>query len=191
MKRLKLTILLVFLSAAMTALIALFVSRGRAKPIARTEEESGAPVPALPARVGEKESFVAPPVQRVEIMPLDERTLERFQEANSRAMSRLLEQQNGLPYTVAASVSLRAAMADLGHDPDKTLLYWLSPQFQKDRANGNQKEAVSLSRTTGNLLSIALGDNASGEEFAVLLKQLSPEVRAAAIKRREAARLRI
>ncbi|MBU1694091.1 MAG: hypothetical protein KKC51_09025 [Verrucomicrobia bacterium] len=184
MKRRMLTVIFILLGVALIALIALFVSRGRAKPTARPEEESGAQVPALPARVGEKESFATPLVQRVEIMPLDERTLERFQEANSRAMSQLLEQQNGLPYTVAASVSLRAAMADLGHDPDKTLLYWLSPKFQKDRANGNQKEAVSLSRSTGNLLSIALGDNASDEEFAVILKQLSPEVRLAAIKRR-------
>ena len=184
MKRLKLTVLFVLLGAATMAMIALFASRGRARPIVKLEEKSGAQVPALPERVGEKEAFVTPPVQRVEIMPLDEKTLERFQEANSRAMSRLLEQQNGLPYTVAASVSLRAAMVELGHDPDKTLLYWLSPQFQKDIANGNQKEAVSLSRSTGNLLSIALGDNASDEEFAVILKPFSPEVRAAAIQRR-------
>ncbi|HBA85276.1 MAG TPA: hypothetical protein DCZ95_14405 [Verrucomicrobia bacterium] len=116
--------------------------------------------------------------ERVEVMPLDETTLEQFQEASSRAMS----QSNGLPYAVAASASLRMAMAELGHDPDKTLLYWMSPRFQKDLAN--RPEAMSISRSTANLLSLALGDQAGDEDFALILKQLSTEVRAAAIERR-------
>ena len=189
MPRLKLIIILAALGAALAGLLALLLSSRpaalSARPGAKTDETPSTPILAPAAQEGEKAPSAAPAIPRVEIMPLDEKTLEQFQEANSRSMSRLLTQLNGRSYPVAVSASLCEAMEELGHDADKTLARWLSPQFQKELADENPKEAVSISRTIGNLLSMLLGDQASEEEFAVILQRFSPGVRAAAIQRRE------
>ena len=118
------------------------------------------------------------------IMPLDQETLSAFQEANSRATRQLSATDPVAFYAVAASLSARQAIAELGHDPDRTVQYWLSPQFAADVAAGDPAFAVSSQRTIANLLSVILGDQAGDEDFEQILAGLSPEVRELAIQRR-------
>jgi len=117
-------------------------------------------------------------------MPLDSQTLSAFQEANSRATHQLSADNPGAAYAVTASLSARQAIANRGHDPDRTVQYWLSPQFAADVAAGDPAFAVSNQRTIANLLSVILGDQAGNEDFEQILTGLSPEVRELAIQRR-------
>jgi hypothetical protein len=120
-----------------------------------------------------------------EVMPVDGPSLEKFQEANSLATIQLAATQPDVPYAVAASRAARQAISALGNNPDQTLLYWLSPQFAEDVAAGDPAAAVSTRRTVDNLLSILLGDTAGPEDFARIMSECTPEVRALASKRRE------
>jgi hypothetical protein len=178
--RLKIIFLLAVLVIAITALVVLFGSRPskeRAAQIDNRSERQG----GNPAAPVESEEAAA---TRMDIMPLDGDTLGRFQEANSRAVTVLSRANIGLPYAVVQAEAIRAALVEMGHDPEETLLYWLSPQFQQDLANGDPREIVDRTRLTGNLLSLALGDQASDEEFAGIIAPFSPELQAAASSRR-------
>lgn len=118
------------------------------------------------------------------VLPLDNVSLEQFQEANSRITTQLSTEHQGVPYAVAASMAARRAIAELGHDPNQTLIYWLSPQFKADLAAGPPALIPSSQRTVDNLLSILLGDQASPDEFEQILTGLSPDVRRPAAERR-------
>ena len=150
--------------------------------------------PAVPAPMPRRTEEPAPPaaattpasvaVESQTIMPLDGLSLEQFQEASSRASATGSALQNDAPYAVAASRAARQAIAALGHNPDFTLRYWLSPQFAADLAAGDPAAAVSTRRTVDNMLSILLGDTAGPEDFAQILQACSPEVQTLATQRR-------
>jgi hypothetical protein len=177
--------ILVVLSG-LAAIVWLLIRSG--PPPAAAPVDSAAP----PARAAEKpavkkaeeapppETSAAPSV----IMPLTGPDLERFQEASSRAFRQLDAESPGLPYAVAASLAARRAIAESGCDPDRTLEYWLSPQFPDDVAVGDPAAALSTRRTVDNLLAILLGDQAGPADFEQILNGVSPEVRALAIERR-------
>ena len=148
-------------------------------PVVReTPEPAAQPAAATPA----------PEPAIASIMPVNGASLENFQVALSKATVQLTAEQPGVPYAVAMSRAARQAFAALGHNPDLTLLYWLSPPFAEDVAAGNPAAAVDTLRTVDNLLSILLGDTASPEEFAQILADCSPDVRALASQRRARSR---
>lgn len=118
------------------------------------------------------------------IMPLDDATIEAFQEAQSKATQQLHESEKDMSPVVESAIAVRKAIKAVGHNPDKTLLYWISPEFRAEVAAGNPAEVSMKLRMTANLLSVALGDSASQEEFDTILSHSSQDLRIAAQKRR-------
>ena len=118
------------------------------------------------------------------VLPLDNVSLEQFQEANSRITTQLSTEHQNVPYAVAASMAARRAIAELGHDPNQTLVYWLSPAFNDDLAAGDPALAVDRRRLVDSLLAVLLGDQAGTNEFEQILSGLSPEARQRAVQRR-------
>lgn len=178
--------------AALIILLIWFSSRRQAAPVAEDEKTSAEIVMlsteervADPEKTGEEPQAGTEALltdHPVAIMPQDERTLELFQEACSRAMIQFQQQPGNMPYSVAASAGLRKAMADLGYDPDRTLLYWLSFQYQTDVKK--TADPGSLFRASENLLSIVFGDQAGEKDFALILESFPPELRSVALQRR-------
>ncbi len=118
------------------------------------------------------------------VMPTDERTLEKLSEASGQAVMRLFDKIDKMTPVIMSSVSFRYAVQDIGYDPDKTVLYWLSPEHQKNIQSMSMQEAMEASMGSGLLLGQALGDGSSKKEFERLLSYWSPEVQEAARKRR-------
>ena len=118
------------------------------------------------------------------VMPLDNKTLEKFQETNSKIFAQLLEQSNGMSYAEMSAESFRLAIKAIGYHPDKTLLVWLSPEFHAKITAGDPKLVTDQLRLTDSLIKTALGDGSTDEEFARIMAQYSSEVRDAARLRR-------
>ena len=118
------------------------------------------------------------------VMPLDNKTLEKFQETNSKIFAQLLEQTNGMSYVEMSAESLRLAIKAVGYNPDKTLLVWLSPDFREKIIAGDPKLVTDQLRVTESLVKTALGDGSTDEEFARIMERYSPAVRDAARLRR-------
>ena len=179
--------------AAVLALVAGALLMRRMHDIDQPDTQPVAAAPGLAARDVATEP--APPAERVEpetdptptderlptVMPLNEANLERFQAANSQSVEASLKQ--GLPYSVAASRAVCESIRSLGHDPDATLLAWMSPGFADEMRAADPAGAVSTLRTIDNLLNVALGVGASEQDRAVILSAFSPDVRALASQR--------
>lgn len=144
-----------------------------------------APEPRAPAAVRDvtpiRADTAAPPAG---VLPLDNVSLEQFQEANSRITAQLSTEHQDVPYAVAASMAARRAIAELGHDPNQTLVYWLSPRFKADVEAGPPALIASTLRTVDNLLAVLLGDQAGSNEFEQIMSGLSPDARQLAEQRR-------
>lgn len=117
------------------------------------------------------------------VMPLDARTLEAFQEANSRAMQKLQGKLDGRSFYEVTADGFRRAVADLGYDPDRTLLHWMSPEFRTEAA-ADPARAMDLLRLTEAQLRLALADGAPADEFERTIRLHDAEVQAAARARR-------
>lgn len=167
-----LAILAIGLAAA-----AWFLARREApRPAAGSSKSVMSPeIPAAPSSKTVISPEMAPAPAGSSVMPLAAPDLERFQEASSRATREIEVENAGLPYAVAASRAARRGIAAAGYDPDRTVAHWLSPAFSADLATG---------RAADNLLSVILGDAAGDADFARILDELAPEVRALALRRR-------
>lgn len=118
------------------------------------------------------------------VMPLDDKTLEQFQVANSREVAALQADPDNLTYYQIASTGFRRAVSDVGYYPSETLLYWLSPQFREDIRAREPTRSVDLQRLTDSLIKVALGDGCPDEEFETIIAAYTPAVREAARARR-------
>ena len=119
-----------------------------------------------------------------DVMPLNDSTLEAFKEANSKAAMQLLDKRDEMSSPVMASVAFRLAVKDVGYDPDKTILYWLSPEYEKEIKGADMEDALRMSMGAGMLMQLALGDGCTKKEFEQLISNWTPEVQEAAQKRR-------
>lgn len=118
------------------------------------------------------------------VMPLDAKTLERFQEANSREVAALQADPKGLTYYQISSMGFRRAVSDVGYYPSETLLYWMSPSFMEDIRAREPTRAIDLQRLTESLIKVALGDGCPDDEFETIIASYTPAVREAARARR-------
>jgi hypothetical protein len=118
------------------------------------------------------------------IMPLDEKTLEKFQEANGRINALRQSETNGLTPVEINAASFQEAVKEIGYNPEKTILHWLSPEFQAEVRAGDPAKMTDTLRLTDSLLGAALGDGATSEEFERIIGRYSPAVQDAARKRR-------
>ena len=118
------------------------------------------------------------------VMSLDDATISAFQEAQSKAATGLHERQPGLSPPVEASMALRRAISKVGYNPDKTLLYWCSPEFRSEVAAGNPAEIAAKLRFTENLLAVAFGDAAGDADFDAITQSFPADLRAVARNRR-------
>jgi hypothetical protein len=110
------------------------------------------------------------------VMPLDENTLAQFQEANSRANREFLANKPAMPYAVRSAVSVREAINELGYDPDRTLIHWMSAEFKSELNRTDPRGALDKIRLTESLLGTALGDGAGAGEQAEILGHWGREV---------------
>jgi len=117
------------------------------------------------------------------VMPLDAPTLEAFQEANSRAMLKLQGKLDGRSFYEVTADGFRRAVADLGYDPDLTLLHWMSPEFRTEAA-ADPVRSTDLIRLTEAQLRLALADGAPDDEFEQAIRLHNAEVQTAARARR-------
>lgn len=117
------------------------------------------------------------------VMPLDAQTLEAFQEANSRAMLQLQGKLDGRSFYEVTADGFRRAVADLGYDPDLTLLHWMSPEFRAEAA-ADPARATDLIRLTEAQLRLAFADGAPDDEFERAIRLHDETVQAAARARR-------
>lgn len=150
------------------------VPPARSAPAPRTAE-----TPALSAP-----DAVAPQPANAPVLPLEAQSLESLQLANGKAVDALWASHPGWSPHVVSAVALREALVSLGHDPEQTLMYWLSDDFQRAVAAGNPSEAVDRRRQADSLLAVALGDAGSDEDFAAILDSYSAVLRDAAVQRR-------
>jgi len=118
------------------------------------------------------------------VMPLDEKTLERFQQANSQAASQRISENSGLTQNEITALSFQEAVKEIGFNPEKTILYWISPEFQTEVRAGDPAKMTDVLRLTDSLLGVALGDGSPDEEFERIIGRYSPAVQEAARKRR-------
>lgn len=171
-------------AAVLAAVVAAYVFQSRAR--ARHAEPASPPnrQEAPAPRTDEHAPAPGPQAVAEKIMPVNGPSLEKFQEANSRATAQQSAEQPGLPYAIAMARAARQAMTTLGHDPDFTLRYWLSPRFAEEVVAGDPAAAVDTLRSVDNLLAILLGDPAGPEEFAQILTDCAPDVQAQAMERR-------
>lgn len=173
-------------AAVLAAVVAAYVfqTRTRAPQAEPLQPPSPRETPAPATRPDQHPPAPAPEAVAEIIMPVNGPSLEKFQEANSRANLQQSAEQPGLPYAIAMSRAARQAMTTLGHDPDLTLRYWLSPRFAEEVAAGDPAAATDTLRIVDNLLALLLGDTAGPEEFAQILTECAPDVQALAIERR-------
>jgi|GEM_PF-2117715 hypothetical protein len=169
-------------AAVLAAVVAAYVFQSRAR--ARHAEPASPPHRQEAPAPRTDEHAPGPQAVAEKIMPVNEPSLEKFQEAASRATVQQSAEQPGLPYAIAMARAARQAMTTLGHDPDFTLRYWLSPRFAEEVVAGDPAAAADTLRSVDNLLTILLGDPAGSEEFAQILTDCSPDVQALAIERR-------
>ncbi len=118
------------------------------------------------------------------VMPLDESTMEEFNEANQDAAWQMSDKTSEMSSAEMASVAFRRAVEKVGYNPDKTILYWLSPKFEEDAKNAGQEDGLRMAILGGTLKQLALGDGSSKNEFEKLIAHWSPEVQEAARERR-------
>lgn len=118
------------------------------------------------------------------IMLLDEKTLEKFQEASSRNTSLMQSENTGLSHYEITAISFQKAVKEIGYHPEKTILYWLSSEFKSEVVAGDSAKVTDTLRLTDSLLGAALGDGSSEEEFGRIIGRYSPEVQSAARQRR-------
>ncbi|MBP7828409.1 MAG: hypothetical protein KA248_00685 [Kiritimatiellae bacterium] len=169
---------LVILVIGLAAVVWFLARREAPRPAAASSQSVMSPeIPAAPSSKTVISPEMAPAPAGSSVMPLAAPDLERFQEASSRATRELEAESPGLPYAVAASRAARRGIAAAGYDPDRTLDAWLSPPFTAD---------LATRRAADNLLSVILGDTAGDADFARILDELDPEVRALAMERRAA-----
>lgn len=81
-------------------------------------------------------------------------------------------------------MAFRRAVNETGYDPDKTLRYWVSPEFKLDVADGDPAKAVTRIRQAESLIATALGDGTNDEEFEEILSYLDADLRETAKQRR-------
>ena len=176
-------------AAVLAAVVAAYVFHARTRapetqPAPPTPAVRETPDPAKRPVETARARAPAPDTAITSVMPVDGPSLEKFQEVLSATTVQLTAEQPGVPYAVAMSRAARQAITALGHNPELTLLYWLSPPFAEDVAAGNPAAAVDTLRTVDNLLAILLGDTAGPEEFAQIMDECAPDVRALAMQRR-------
>lgn len=147
---------------------------------AATPGPSGAAAEAPATRSG-----AAEPDHQPGVLPLDNPSLARFQEMLSQVTTQFMAIVPDVPYPVRTARAAQETLLNLGYDPDRTVRYWLSPEFEADLARESQPgRAVDARRTTDNLLSILLGDQGGTEEFEHIIADYSPEAQALARARR-------
>jgi hypothetical protein len=102
----------------------------------------------------------------------------------SEAQQELFETRRDLAPPIQAAWALRLALERQGYDAQRTLLYWMSPEFQREASSKTVGEGLAMKRSVQNLLSMAFGDGLADAEFRQILAVDSPDVRAAAQRRR-------
>ena len=119
-----------------------------------------------------------------DVMPLDDATLENYKVASEKAAIRLSEEVRTLPPAVANAMVFRKAVGDLGFDPDRTLLRWMAPDFEKELHQTCDTQAELAAKAMGArvllLQAMGLGYGFSHEDVAKAIALYSPEVQAAA-----------
>jgi len=118
------------------------------------------------------------------IMPLDNETVAEVQEANSRHVQILREKNPDWTYHEVAALAMKRAISERGYDPDKSLQWWMSPDFRDNLYRDHPREALHWQRLADSLLAVALGDGATDEEFNRIIRQYSSALQATATARR-------
>lgn len=118
------------------------------------------------------------------VMPLDEYTMEKYKEASQDAAWQMSDDAEKMSGVEMASLSFRHAVEKVGYDPDKTILHWLSPEYQQEIKEAGMEDGLRMSMGAGLLMQMALGDGCSKKEFEQLISHWSPEVQEAAQNRR-------
>lgn len=118
-----------------------------------------------------------------DVMPLTEYTMETYKAAHQDALWQVAGkgEESG---PVVESLAFRRAVEKLGYDPDKTVLHWLSPEFQKEIENAGMEAGMTMGIGRMMFLQVALGDGSNKKEFERLITNWSPEIQEAAKKRR-------
>lgn len=153
------------------------------------------------ARAGAREAAVAAraqtPAQRVAVetatralavLSADRPDFDGFQERWSGVAERMRTEAPDLSPPAQSALAIRATIEEMGYAPSETILYWLSPQFREDVAARDPAAVTSATRTVDYLVSVALADGLSDEEFTRVLSGYSPAVWEAARQRRAARR---
>lgn len=122
------------------------------------------------------------------VMPLNDLTLMRFQDALGKTVLQQRDQVGKASAAQLASAGFRAALLDLGYDPDETVLYWMSPEFLEALKGATASEAQEKMVAVYGLMTMAFGDGGSASESEMILKTFSPEVQRVRHEREEAAR---
>ena len=117
-------------------------------------------------------------------MPLDEETMEQFLEISSRHVEQLQREQATSGYYENNAEAFRRSMAQMGYDPEKSLRWWLSPEFQDAIQRDQPNEAVHLLRRAGSIISMALADGASDASFETVIHVYSTDLQTVARERR-------
>ena len=162
------------------AAVAWLLARREAPPPAASSSKTviSSEIPAAPPAA--ERVAPEPAAETVEpapaVMPLTAPDLERFQEASSRATRELEAESPGASLCRRRVPAPRAGESPR-RDTTRTAPWhtWLSPHFSAD---------LTSRRAADNLLSVILGDAAGDADFARILDELSPEVRALALQRR-------
>ncbi|HMO50323.1 MAG TPA: hypothetical protein PKE26_08370 [Kiritimatiellia bacterium] len=110
------------------------------------------------------------------VMPLDGATLERYQEANSKATRALMAKHPDMPYALRAATALRRAIRETGYNPDETVAAWLSPEFRRDLFAEDPAGAVGAIRFAEAQCAVALGTGADEETAARIAALWSKDV---------------
>lgn len=123
------------------------------------------------------------------VMPLDDSTMEKYKAAREKAEIRLSDNICKMPPAVASAMIFRKTVQDLGYDPDKSLLKWLSPEYETElhKTCDTKDELLSNMLMAGMLIQKALGEEyqPKDEEFAKVLELYSPDAQTVAQTRRD------
>jgi len=118
-----------------------------------------------------------------DVVPLNEYTMEKYKEAHQDALWQVAGKGEESGHVVE-SLAFRRAVEKMGYDPDKTVLRWLSPEFQKEIENAGMEKGMTMGIGRMMFLQVALGDGSNKKEFERVISHWSPEVQEAAKKRR-------
>lgn len=116
------------------------------------------------------------------VMPLNEYTMEKYSEAFTRSVVQFPDEQSDLPRPVKSSLYFRSAVESIGYDPDKTIIYLLSPEFESELEQAGLEEGVQMAVWSGGMKLAALGQmdgDCSKSDFERLLTYWSPEAQKA------------